>query len=325
MTNAYMLSQAIYVAAKFKIADHLAAGPKSAGELAKATETNPGALHRIIRTLSGEGVFNECEDGKFEINALSQWLRSSTPDSLHGWAVFRGEPVVWNAWGDILHSVKTGEPAFDHVFGKQIFQHLEGNPKDAAVFDDAMRSISTDKYKSVAEAYDFSEIKTLVDVAGGNGGMLTAILKANPKLKGINADLPHVLEGAQQHLEKDGVSNRVQCVTIDMFEKVPEGGDIYLMANIIHDWPDERAVKLLGNCREALKKDGKVLLVELALSPPNEPHLSKLADLEMLVMTPGGIERSEAEYGALFQSAGLKLTQVIPTSSPWSIIEGVAA
>ncbi len=312
------------MAAKLGIADRLADGPKSAEEMAGPAEVHATSLYRILRTLAGEGVFAERDDGRFELTAMAEWLRSDKPGSLRGWTTMRGEPVLWRSWGEILHSVKTGCPAFNHVFGMQAFEYFAQNPDVAAMFDDAMRSVSGVKYGAVAEVYDFSGIGTLVDVGGGNGGLMTAILKANPRMKGIIAELPHVAENARKHVEAVGLSKRCQCVAIDMFESVPVG-DACIMANVIHDWDDQCSQIILKNCRNAMSEQRKVLLVELVLSPANTPHLSKLADLEMLVMTEGGKERTEQEYTKLYAAAGLRLTRVIPTGSQWSIVEGVPA
>ena len=183
-----------------------------------------------------------------------------------------------------------------------------------------MRSVSHGKYEGVAGTYDFSGVDTLVDVGGGNGGMMTAILRANPHVKGTIAELPHVVDHATARIAEAGLTERCECVPIDMFESVP-AGTAYIMGNVIHDWNDERSITILSNCRKAMPDDGRVLLVELVLTPGNEFHFGKLVDIEMLVMTEGGIERSEAEYGKLFEAAGLRLHAVHETPSPWSIVE----
>ncbi len=320
MVNACMISQALYVVAKLGVADLLADGPKSSDEIAKAVDCHPPSVYRVLRSVAGVGVFAEGEDGRFELTPMGDLLRSDTEDSVQGWTIIRGEPFVWRPWGEILTSVKTGGSAFNHVFGKGPFDYLGENQDVARMFDIAMRSISHGKYEAVAEAYDFSGVETLVDVGGGNGGMMTAILKANTRLKGTIAELPHVVEHAKERIAEAGLTERCECVPVDMFESVP-ASDAYILGNVIHDWDDERSITILSNCRKAMPDDGRVLLVELVLTPGNEFHLGKLIDVEMLVMTDGGLERTEAGYQKLFESAGLRLHAVHETPTPWSIVE----
>jgi len=320
MVNSYMISQALYVVAKLGIADLLADGPKSADEIAAVVDCHPPSVYRVLRSVAAVGVFAEGEDGRFELTPMGDLLKSDTEGSLQGWTVIRGEPFVWRPWGEILHSVKTGRSAFGHVFEKPAFDYLGENQDDARLFDNAMRSISHGKFEALAEAYDFSGVKTLVDVGGGNGGMMTAILKANTHLKGTIAELPHVVDHATERMEEAGLTERCECVPVDMFESVP-ASDAYIMGNVIHDWDDERSITILSNCRKAMRDDGRVLLVEMVLTPGNEFHLGKLVDIEMLVMTDGGLERTEAGYQKLFESAGLRLHAVHETPTPWSIVE----
>ena len=325
IVNGPMLAQCVYVAAKLGVADCLKDGPQGCEELATATNAHAASLHRILRCLASFDVFHEDDTGRFSQTALSERLRSDVPDSARGWTIARGEAFLWQPWGQILHSVKTGESAFMHSFGMDWPQYFGQHPEAASLFDDAMRSISTEKYQAAASAYDFADVKTIVDVGGGNGGLLTAILTANPHMQGTLAELAHVVEGARDHLAGAGMSERCECVTADIFESVPAGADAYVMANVIHDWDDDRSVTLLRNCREAMQPDGRVLLVEMVISSRNQPHLSKLVDIEMLVMTDGGKERSENEYAALYEAAGLRHTRTVPTESPWSVLEGVRA
>lgn len=324
IVNTPMLSQCVYVAAKLGIADLLKDGPKSSDELAAATEVHARSLYRILRALAGFGIFTEEEGRQFALNPMAEPLRSDVADSARGWTIMRSEDFLWQPWGQILHAVKTGESAFRHVFGMDSWEYLAKHPEASAIFDDGMRSISALKYKSVAEAYDFSGVDTIVDVGGGNGGMITSILTSNPHMTGVVAELPHVVEGAMKNIDAAGLSDRCGCVVIDMFEGVPEGADAYIMANVIQDCDDDEAVKTLANCRRAMKSGGRVLVVELVIPGPKERHLSKLTDIEILVMTEGGRDRTEPEYRALFEGAGLHVTAVVPTASPWSIVEGFA-
>lgn len=324
IVNTYMLSQCVYVAAKLGVADLLRDGPKSYHDLAAATEAHAFSLYRVLRCLASNGIFREDDDGRFSLNEMAELLRSDVADSARGWTVIRGESFLWQPWGQIMHCVKTGQSGFINAFGKDWPEYFGQNPEASALFNDGMRSISAQKYTAAARAYDFSAVNMIVDVGGGNGGLLTAILTSNPHMKGILAERPHVIGEAQEQLDAVGLGSRCECVAVNMFDGVPDRGDAYIMANVVHDWDDERSIKLLRNCRQVMQPNGKVLLVEMVISPRNEPHLSKLLDIEMLVMTDGGKERSENEYQALYKAAGLQLTRVIPTESPWSVLEGVA-
>ncbi|NIM52941.1 MAG: methyltransferase [Gemmatimonadales bacterium] len=323
IVNGPMLSQCVYVAAKLGIADLLKDGPKSSEELAAATQVHARTLYRILRALAGLGVFAEDQERRFTLTPMAEQL-CDVPGSARGWTILRGEEFIWQPFGQILHSVKTGESAFTHFFGMDGWEYLGKHPEASAIFDNAMRSISALKFGAVAEAYDFSAVDTIVDVGGGNGGLMTSILTSNPHLNGVLAELPHVVESARKKIDAAGLSDRCSCVAIDMFEAIPEGADAYIMANVIQGCDDDHAVRTLGNCRRAMKAGGRVLVVEMLIPGPNEPHLSKLADIEMLVMTDGGRERTKQEYQALYEAAGLRVTGVIPTNSPWSIVEGVA-
>ena len=320
MVVSSLVSQAIYVAAKLGVADLLAGGAKSVGELAGETGAHAPSLYRILRALASVGIFSERGDGTFELTPLAEPLRSDAPASVRDAAVFMGEEWHWRVWGHTLHSVLTGEPAWARAHGAEVFPYLEANPEPAAVFDRAMTSMSHQTAKAVVEAYDFSGIEKLVDVAGGHGSLLAAILRANPGMKGVLFDLPHVIERARANVEAEGVGERVELVSGDFFESVPSGADAYVMKYIIHDWDDERAVAILKNISRAMKDEGRVLLVETVIAPGNEPHFGKILDIEMLV-SPGGKERTEAEYRELFERAGLRLKRVVPTRSPHSVIE----
>jgi ubiquinone/menaquinone biosynthesis C-methylase UbiE len=322
MILSYMTTQAIYVAAKLGIADLLKDGPRSSAELAKETGTQARALYRVLRALAGIGVFTEVEPDCFALTPLAETLRSDTHGSLRGTAIYMGDDWHLRVWGDIMYSVQTGEPAADHVFGKPVFTYLAENPENAATFNDAMTSLSSAVVEAIMSAYDFSSIERIVDVAGGHGMLISSILKANPQMKGILFDVPSVIAGAHKRLEAAGVEQRCETVTGDFFESVPGGGDAYIMKHIIHDWDDERAVTILRNCHRVMRSDDKVLLVEVVVPKGDEPSMSKLLDIEMLLFT-GGCERTEDEYAALFERAGFRLTKITPTASPYSVIEAV--
>jgi O-methyltransferase domain/Dimerisation domain len=323
MIFGFMVSQAIHVAAKLGIADLLKDEPKGYAELACATATHAPSLYRVLRALASAGVFAETEPGVFGLTPLGETLRSDVPGSMRAMSVFMGEQCNWQAWGDILHSVKTGESAFEHVFGMGFFQHLERHPEAARVFSEAMTSNSEPFDAAVTAGYDFSGISRIIDLGGGHGSLISSILKAYPNMKGILFDAPHVSEGARSRLKAEGVSERCEVIAGDFLESIPGGADAYMMKHIIHDWDDANAVAILKNCRRAMPEGaGKLLLIEEVLPCDNTPALAKLIDLEMLLM-PGGRERTEAEYRTLFEAAGFRLTSVTPTQSPLSVIEGV--
>lgn len=317
-----LMTQALYVVAKLGIADLLANGPRSVAELAAETKTHERALYRVLRALAAVGIFTETDLQVFTLTPLAEPLRSDAPNSVRSGAIFMGEEWHWRVWGDLLYSVQTGKPGWGRVHGAEVFEYFTANPAQAEIFNNAMTDMSMSIAPVVVEAYDFSGIKTLADIAGGHGFMLAQILKANSQMKGILFDMPQVIEGAGAMLEREGVAKRVEKVAGDFFSSVPAGADAYIMKHIIHDWDDEHSIKILSNIREAMQPDGKVLIVETVVPEGNEPHYSKLLDIEML-SSPGGQERTAEEYGALLAASGLKLTRIVPTKSPFSIIEAM--
>ncbi|HEY0079850.1 MAG TPA: methyltransferase [Pyrinomonadaceae bacterium] len=320
MIVGFMGSQAIYVAARLGIADLLKDGARSVEDLAKETKTDARSLYRVLRALSSLGVFTEARPRHFALTPLAEPLLTDAPGSLRAFASFMSADWHLRPWGDILHSVKTGEVAFKHIYGQEYFPYIGQNPEAARVFDDAMTSLSATAAPAIASAYDFSAFQKIVDVAGGHGLLLSAVLKANPNLQGMLFDVPFVVEGARPLLEAEGVSERVELAAGDFFESVPMGGDAYMMKHIIHDWDDERALKILRNCQRAMKKDGRLLLVEVVIPEGDAPSFGKFIDLEMLLFT-GGCERTAGQYRELLDDAGFELTRIVPTRSPYSIVE----
>lgn len=311
------LSQAVSVAARLGIADLLKDGPRPCDELARSNQVDEASLHRVLRALASVGVFAE-QDGQFALTPAAEFLRSDVPGSLRSVAIMAGDDWTWRPWGDLYNSVKTGEPAFDRVFGKPAFAYLAENPGAASIFDDAMTGWSMQNSHAVAEAYDFSGIGTLMDVGGGHGYLLATILDANPSLRGILFETPEVCDGAKGRL-----GDRAQILSGDFFASIPPGADACILKSVIHDWDDSRASTILRNCREALGPGGRVLLAEMVIPPGNDPHVGKLLDLEMLVMV-GGHERTEAQFRELLAGAGFRMTRIVPTASPTCVIEGVA-
>ncbi len=322
MTSGYWISQSIYAAAKLGIPDLLKSGPKSCEELASSTGTKARSLYRVMRALAQVGVFAEKQEGSFSLTPLSNCLQSDVPGSVRALAILFGEEQ-YKAWGDILYSVKTGESSFEHLFGMPVFQYYAQNPEAEKTFNAAMTSGSDAEKAAVVQTYDFSTIHKLVDIGGGQGSFISSILKANPNLKGVLFDLPSVVEGAKDVLSAEGVTDRCEVVGGSFYESVPSGADAYILKHVLHDWDDETSLTILKNCYKALQENGKILVVEQVVPPGNEPALAKFMDVNMMMLHPGGCERTEAEYKALFEAAGFKLTKVIPTRAMVSVIEAV--
>ena len=321
ITGAWV-AQAVYAAAKLGVADHLKDGPKPVADLATAVGVAAEPLHRLLRALASVGVFIPTADGGYALTPAADLLRTDAPGSLRAVATMYGEPWHRAAWSAIGYSLRTGKPAFDEVHGAPIFDYIPKHPEVGAIFDAAMTGFTSMAAQSVLGAYDFTAIGTLVDVAGGHGSLLAAILKAHPQMQGVLFDMPSVIAGAPQggHLARAGVADRCQLVGGDFFQEVPPG-DACVLKHIIHDWSDAHAVRILTSCRKALRPGGRLLLMEMALPAGNEAHFGKWLDLEMLMMTQGGRERTEAEYRTLLEKAGFRLTRVVPTPSPTSVIE----
>lgn len=315
----YWASRAVYAAAKLGIADLLATGSKTCDELARATETNPAALYRLLRALDSIGVFHEDMDGTFVLGPLGETLRSDVFGSLRFLAIEELGENHYPAWEQLLYSLKTGAIAFDHVYGASKWKYMSEHPDEAATFNAAMASFSSVVAAAIVDAYNFSSAKTIVDLGGGDGTLLATILKSNAHAHGILADVPHVAEKAGLRMAAEGLSDRCQAVPTDFFQQVPQG-DICLLKWIIHDWDDEHSVAILRNCCNSLQPDGKVLLIEAVVLPGRATPFSKFMDLNMLVMT-GGRERTEPEYRKLLEAAGFKSVRVIATHTDMSIIE----
>lgn len=316
------VSQSIYVAAKLGIADFLKDGPKTSEELADSVGANGQSLYRVMRALSSVGVFAEMEGGRFSLTPLSALLQTGVPGSLRAWAIMLGEEPYRAAWGALLHTVKTGETAFNRVYSTGRFEYLARHPEAAKTFNEAMIGLTTQAAMAAVAAYDFAGARTIIDVGGGHGILLEAVLKANPHLGGVLFETPTVIEGAKKRLEACGLGGRCKAIGGDFFHSVPSGGDVYTLSAVIHDWDDERSITILKNCHRALGGKGKLLLLELVLPPSNERSFATLMDINMMVIT-GGRERTESEYRALLTAASFKLTRIIPTQSPRSLIEGV--
>ncbi|HEV7281004.1 MAG TPA: methyltransferase [Pirellulaceae bacterium] len=320
MLTGYWVSQTLYAAAKLGIADLLVDGPRSADDLAAATNMHAPSLYRLLRAAASVGVFAEDGERRFSLTPLAECLRSDAPQSQRGLAIMNGEEH-YRAWGELLYSVQTGKPSFDHLYGMPIFEFLSKNPEPAAVFDEAMVGVHGRETAAMLEAYDFSGIGTLADIGGGNGSLLSSVLQKVPAMRGLLFDLEGVTARAKERLRAAGLADRCEVASGSFFQSVPSGADAYLMRHIIHDWDDERAATILKNVHRAMKPESRLLLVEMIIPPGNDPSFGKLLDLTMLIL-PGGKERTEAEYRRLFAACGFELTRIVPTDSEISVIEG---
>jgi hypothetical protein len=312
----------LYGAAKLGLADHLADGPRSAIDLATVTGTHAPSLYRFMRTLAGFGIFTEGEGQRFALTPLGEALKTGAPGAARSTLIAFGGPAFWRSWEEIVYSLETGKPGFDKVWGMPIFDYLAQHPDEASHFSNAMVGFHGSEPPTVAEAYDFSDVQTVVDVGGATGNMLAALLSRHAQLRGVLYDLPHVVRDAPALLKSRGVETRVTIETGSFFERVPAGGNAYLLSHIIHDWSEPQCLTILKHCREAMGPDGRLLIVETVLPEGDAPHQGKLQDLVMLVF-PGGQERTEAEYRELLGKAGFRLNRVVPTSSVVSIVEGI--
>ena len=311
LINGFQITQAIHVASTLRVADHLNDGARSAGELAALTKSHPDSLYRLLRALAAVGVFREDEGRMFTLTSMGDCLRTDSATPLGAWAEVVGSPYYWQVWGHLLHSVQTGENAFQNLNGKDVWQFRAEHPEHGATFDRAMTQLSRGSAEAVIRAYDFSAFRHIVDVGGGHGLMLAAILRAHSHLRGTLFDQPHVVAGAKAVLAERGVIERCDIVGGSFFETVPEGADAYLMRVVIHDWEDDEAIAILKVCRRAMGETAKLLLIERLIAPPNEMPAAKFGDLNMLVL-PGGRERTREEFSDLFARSGFELTHVFP-------------
>ncbi len=321
--SGFWISRAVYVIAKLGIPDLLKSGPKTAEELADATKMHAPSLHRVLRALASVGVVSS-QGERFALTPLSETLVTDAPGSLRWFTVSELGQEHYPAWGNLMHSVKTGDIAFDHFFGVDIWTYFQQNPEDAAVFNDSMTGVTAAANEEIMTKYDFSGFEKVVDIGGGHGGLITSILKKNSHVRGVLFDAPQVIEGARPKIEAAGLADRCETVSGDFFKSVPTGGDAYVMKWIIHDWDDQKAITILRNCRNEMQPNGKLILVDCVVPETNEPHFSKFIDLNMLVMT-GGKERTAKEFEKLLSDAGFKLLRVIPTDVPTSIVEAEPA
>ncbi|OKH25830.1 methyltransferase [Chroogloeocystis siderophila] len=324
MLGGLRVARLIYAAAELGIADLLADGSKSIDELAQATDTHAPSLYRLMRSLASVGIFSEYER-YFSLTPLAEFLQSDTPDSVRAAVKFFGQDWHWNVWENLYYSVKTGKPAFEHLYGQGLFEYYQ-DPEVARVSSESKASISQRAAQSLLANYDFSSMTKVVDIGiYASASTIVALLQANPTLQGVLFDFPSAIAAATPAIESAQIGDRARLVAGNCLDSVPSDGDAYILMFVVHNWDDERAVKLLKNCREAMTADGKLLIVEMIMPPGNAPFVGKLIDLESLLTTPGGYERTEAQYRSLLEAAGFKVTRLIPTQTANSIIEAVRA
>jgi hypothetical protein len=323
MMTGYWVSQAIFVAAQLGIADCLASGPMTYDDLAEAAGAHAPSLRRLLRALMSVGVFEESSDGQVALTPMAAVLVSGTPDSIRALAMIHADGL-YQAWGDLLFSIQTGQEAFKHHFGMTSFQYFAVHPNLGEIFNQAMVEITGRVAAAVIEAYDFSSCRTLVDVGGGYGTLLLAIMQHHPSIRGILFDEPHVITTARDVVTRAGVADRCSCVAGDFFAGLPGGGDVYLLSQILHDWDDDHCIAILTQCRQVLPEHGRVLVIEMLVPGGPEPSFSKWNDLHMLAAA-GGAERTAGEYSTLFAASGLALAGVLPTSAGPSVLELVPA
>lgn len=326
LVNGFRVYQMVVAACRLQIPDLVAAGPKSAEEMAASTGTHGLALRRMLRGLAAWSFFDELADGRFAATPLSDSFRSDTP-GFRNLAIMLSEGA-YQAWGELMYTLRTGKPAYDHIYGKGHFEKLAEDPEASSHFNAAMVEISTRVGGAFVAAYDFGGVRTVVDVGGGNGALLVAVLQAHPEMRGILFDLAQGLAGAQEKLAAEGVADRATLQEGSFFEVVPSGADLYLLKFIIHDWDDDRSIAILQTCRHAMNARARLVILERRLperiESPDEALAALMGDVHMMVML-GGKERTTDEYRDLLAQAGLRMTRVVPTKSDFCAFEAVAA
>jgi hypothetical protein len=326
LITGYWMSQLVFVAAKLGVADELRGGALKIDVLAKRVGAHAPSLYRVLRALAGRCVFAETADGRFKLTPLGSTLRSDAPRSLRAFAQMMVEEYNWRAWGSLLQGVRTGERPFDEIYGMPLFDWMKGQPEHERIFSQSMASLSATENEAIAKAYDFSRFETLVDVGGAHGHLLAAILRRHKRLRGVLFDQPQVVEGATKSgfFSAPDVARRSEFRGGSFFDGVPQGADGYVMKYVIHDWDDELSRRILRHCRAAMAPGGRVLVVDHVITRGNKPDWGKQLDINMMVL-PGGQERTKEEFQKLLAASGLRLTRVVPTASPLSILEAVAA
>jgi hypothetical protein len=319
LINAYQVSQALHVAAALGVADRSKDGPQPSDALARACGAQPGALYRLLRALAAVGVFHEAEDRRFSLTPLGACLAGDAPGSRRDYARWIGTPGMWRSWGNLLHSLRTGEGAAHFTCGVDAWTYRGQHPEERAVFDAAMTALSLAEARAVTEACDFGRFGCIVDVGGGEGHLLKAILLACPGARGILFDRPQVAASAEGVFASAGLAQRCQAAGGDLFEAVPGGGDAYAMKSVLHDWDEDAATEILRSCRRAMPATATLLAIERVVGPPNRDPSGKFFDLNMLVQYDV-LERTGQEFQALLKGGGFGVVEIVPTRSALCII-----
>ena len=314
MIGAYRVSQMLAVAGRLRLADHLAAGARPVDELARVTGTHEDSLYRMLRALACFDVFAEESGRIFRLTPRAEWLRSDISQSLRIAAEVVGEEWQWQPWGGLLHTVTTGQTAFNHAYAESTWSWFDHHPAAAARFNELMDAVTVAEAEAIVSAVDFSGASTIVDVAGGRGVLLAEILRRHPLARGVLFNLPSVIDSARAALE-EAFGDRMDLVPGDFFQGVPPGGDVYILKNIIHDWDDKRSGDILASCRRAMTRPSILLIIEYVVRSGRQPCLARMADVHMMVRT-GGRNRTEEEWRELLTDSGLRLREVVPTSGP---------
>lgn len=322
MLDGFKVSQMIIVAVELGIPDLLGDGTQGVDDLASATGAHAPTLYRLLRALAAVGVLDEQPGRAFALTRMSQQLRTDVPGSVAGYTRLQGRDYFWDAWGHLLHSVRTGENAFGAIHKEDVWKYRGDRPEENAIFNTAMVSLTNASTQALLAAYDFGPFGTIVDIGGGTGALLAAILQKHTKVRGVVFDQPHVIAAAPPVLDEAGVADRCTAVAGNMFESVPKGADAYTIKLILHDWDDADCVRILKTTHAALTPGAKLLVIERIVGPPNEDPVAKMADLNMLVL-PGGRERTEDEWRTLLAAGDFLLARVVPTASGLCVIEGV--
>ena len=323
LTSGFMATDAVYAAAKLGVADVLADGPRSAAEIAAETGSDPDAMRRLLRACATFGLFVEGPDEHFRLTPMGKGLRSGTAESLLPVVLMLGDPQYQGPWGRLADTVETGRPAAELVFGKPMWDYLDDDPKFAAVVNNAMTCISALDWPTIAAVYDFTPYATIADIGGGHGELLARILAAAPGSKGVLQERAALISEAQTHLRQAGVLSRCRIEAGSFFDTAPTDADLYVLRRVIHDWDDEQALAILSNVRHHMPPGSTLLLMESVVPPGNTPHLAKTLDLDMMIFV-GGRERTEQQVDTLLQRAGFRITRILPTVSPISLIEATA-
>jgi predicted O-methyltransferase YrrM len=325
LITGFSVTISISAVAELGIADHLSEGPKTASDLARLSGANEDFLRRVLRYLASEGVFEERAGDAFALTERSHWLRSNVPGSLRPRAVYTGNALSWMTWGSLLQCMKTSVSGFEVAFGEGIFDYVRTHPDAAATFNAFMAANTAASVEAILAAYNFSGVRELVDVGGGRGALVAGVLQANAGMRGILFDMPEVVATAGPLLDQAGVADRCKVIGGDFFEAVPAGADLYALKFILHDWPDAKCIRILRNCRQAMAPGGRVLVVEHVVPKDGGPHISKFMDINMLVNTSGGRERTRQEFEQLLAAAGLQLRQLAPTAIGLCTLECVSS